>query len=376
MHNLFPRVMRKVSIGKEEGVGRMLEKEPNRKMVEDDFQKENKAEKAGGVFVNPEFQSIGGKIRIGREREHLTQAELAQKLSVTRQAVSNWERDKTLPDIYMIREIAEIFGLTLDEFMEGAKKPSVTMPKTPSYLLAGTCAAILFQLVAGGMAQSLSMEMMAELIVMDIIVGIFIQLFLHLYFSNAIKSNNFSMIAGYDSRVEYRVEEVKKVLVQIDCHVGCVSFGTVFLMGSCLLLEEPVSEMVAIGLIFFYCVDLMVMLLLINYRSLEKTLVKEQDQKVAKAGYVSLFWFVAWMTLFLLLSFLRFELRQIVNNTPQAFGYIGWLALFLAITLIGLFYEQWRAKKEVERKGSYRPGKCLLACTVLSAAVTAGMILA
>ena len=85
MHNLFPRVMRKVSIGKEEGVGRMLEKEPNRKMVEDDFQKENKAEKAGGVFVNPEFQSIGGKIRIGREREHLTQAELAQKLSVTRQ---------------------------------------------------------------------------------------------------------------------------------------------------------------------------------------------------------------------------------------------------------------------------------------------------
>ena len=220
------------------------------------------------------------------------------------------------------------------------------------------------------------MEMMAELIVMDIIVGIFIQLFLHLYFSNAIKSNNFSMIAGYDSRVEYRVEEVKKVLVQIDCHVGCVSFGTVFLMGSCLLLEEPVSEMVAIGLIFFYCVDLMVMLLLINYRSLEKTLVKEQDQKVAKAGYVSLFWFVAWMTLFLLLSFLRFELRQIVNNTPQAFGYIGWLALFLAITLIGLFYEQWRAKKEVERKGSYRPGKCLLACTVLSAAVTAGMILA
>ena len=105
-------------------------------------------------------------------------------------------------------------------------------------------------------------------------------------------------------------------------------------------------------------------------------MVKEQDQKVAKAGYVSLFWFVAWMTLFLLLSFLRFELRQIVNNTPQAFGYIGWLALFLAITLIGLFYEQWRAKKEVERKGSYRPGKCLLACTVLSAAVTAGMILA
>ena len=39
MHNLFPRVMRKVSIGKEEGVERMLEKEPDRKMVEDDFQK-------------------------------------------------------------------------------------------------------------------------------------------------------------------------------------------------------------------------------------------------------------------------------------------------------------------------------------------------
>ena len=79
-------------------------------MAGEDFQEEDKIEKVGDVIVNSEFQSIGGRIKLGRERERLTQAELAQRLSVTRQAVSNWERDKTLPDIYMIREIAGVFG--------------------------------------------------------------------------------------------------------------------------------------------------------------------------------------------------------------------------------------------------------------------------
>ena len=320
--------------------------------------------------------SIGERIKLYREQSHFTQAELAEKISVTRQAVSNWERDKALPDIYTMQKIAEAFGKTLDEFMEGAKKPEITMPKTPGYLLLATCGAVLFQVIAGVAAGSLTGEMVGELIILDLVIGVFIQLFLHLYFSNAVKSGSFSIIAGYDSHVEYRVDEVKKVLIQIDCHVGCISFGTVFLMGTCLLLEESVSEIVAISLIFAYCLDLAVALLLINYRSIEKTLVMELDQKVAKAGYISLFWFMGWCMLFLALTFLRFELSHIQNNTPQALGFMGWMFLFLAVTLTGLFYEQRRVKIEIGKKGSYRPGTCFWVCTALSAAVTAEMLLA
>lgn len=320
--------------------------------------------------------SIGGKIKFYREQSHLTQAELAGKISVTRQAVSNWERDKTLPDVYTMQKIAEAFGKTLDEFMEGARKPEVRMPKAPGYLLLATCGAVLLQIIAGGSIKGLTGDMAAGLIITDVIIGVFIQLFVHLYFSNAVKSGNFSMIAGYDSHVEYRMEEVKKVLVQIDCHVGCISFGTVFLMGACLFLEEKASEAAMVSLICVYCLDLAVALLLINYRSIEKTLAKEQDQKVAKAGYISLSWFMAWVFLFMGLTILRFELGHIRNNTPQALGYMGWMALFLAVTLAGLFYEQRRVKIEMRKNGSYRPGTCFWVCTVLSGVVTAGMFFA
>ena len=61
-------------------------------------------------------KSIGQKLRECREERNWTQQELADRLNVTRQAVSNWERDKTLPDVYMIREIAAIFDMTLDEY--------------------------------------------------------------------------------------------------------------------------------------------------------------------------------------------------------------------------------------------------------------------
>ena len=94
-------------------------------------------------------QSLGRKIRKFREQRQVTQSELAEELSVTRQAVSNWEREKTLPDIYMLQRIAAYFEVTLDEFVEGTKEPEVTMPKAPGRLAAATGLAIFCYLLAG-----------------------------------------------------------------------------------------------------------------------------------------------------------------------------------------------------------------------------------
>ena len=44
------------------------------------------------------------------------------------------------------------------------------------------------------------------------------------------------MLAGYDNKVEYNVREVKKALIQMDLHIGCVSFGFVLLFGICAFL--------------------------------------------------------------------------------------------------------------------------------------------
>ena len=54
-------------------------------------------------------------IRELREEMHLTQSELAQKLSTSQRNVSNYETGTSEPDLAMIVWLADIFGVSLDE---------------------------------------------------------------------------------------------------------------------------------------------------------------------------------------------------------------------------------------------------------------------
>ena len=61
--------------------------------------------------------TLGEKLKAYREREGLTQEELADRLYVTRAAVSKWERDLGYPGIDSLRLIANEMGCTLDELL-------------------------------------------------------------------------------------------------------------------------------------------------------------------------------------------------------------------------------------------------------------------
>ena len=72
---------------------------------------------------------IGQRITALRKAHNLTQSELADRLGVTHQAVSQWERSETLPDILILPKLAEIFGETTDHFLgltEEAAAPALT----------------------------------------------------------------------------------------------------------------------------------------------------------------------------------------------------------------------------------------------------------
>ena len=60
----------------------------------------------------------GTVIRKLRDRQKMTQEELAGKLNVTRQALSNWERDVNEPDLVTLKEICFLFGVHMDDFAE------------------------------------------------------------------------------------------------------------------------------------------------------------------------------------------------------------------------------------------------------------------
>lgn len=62
---------------------------------------------------------FGDKIKALRTKNKLTQEQLAAHLNVTRQAVSNWENNRNLPDIEILLLISTIFDLSLDELILG-----------------------------------------------------------------------------------------------------------------------------------------------------------------------------------------------------------------------------------------------------------------
>ena len=54
-----------------------------------------------------------------RTDNHLSQAQFAEKLHITRQAVSNWENNRNLPDLEMLIEISQVFHISLDQLILG-----------------------------------------------------------------------------------------------------------------------------------------------------------------------------------------------------------------------------------------------------------------
>lgn len=66
-------------------------------------------------------KTIGNKITEARKKIKLSQAELAQQVSISPQAVGKWERGESMPDITTLNRLAEIFGVDLNYFSNSSQ---------------------------------------------------------------------------------------------------------------------------------------------------------------------------------------------------------------------------------------------------------------
>ncbi len=99
---------------------------------------------------------LGQKIATLRKKNQISQEELAEKMHVSRQAVSKWESDQSLPDIDKIVDLSELFGVTTDYLLKNgthsfdvkqeeqqdlqAKLPILSDEEIENYQAAGTSA--------------------------------------------------------------------------------------------------------------------------------------------------------------------------------------------------------------------------------------------
>lgn len=62
--------------------------------------------------------NLGNSLFNARKKRGLSQEQAAEKLGVSRQTISKWETDETLPDIRQSKQLAVLYGLSLDELIE------------------------------------------------------------------------------------------------------------------------------------------------------------------------------------------------------------------------------------------------------------------
>lgn len=79
-----------------------------------------------------ETKKIGNKIAEARKRINISQAELAQQLFISSQAVGKWERGESMPDITTFNRLAEILGVDLNYFSENFQSSVTEMSSNES----------------------------------------------------------------------------------------------------------------------------------------------------------------------------------------------------------------------------------------------------
>ena len=65
--------------------------------------------------------NIGEKLYELRKEKNLSQEEVADKLNVTRQTVSKWETNQSMPDLDKVIPLCELFGISTEELLTGKK---------------------------------------------------------------------------------------------------------------------------------------------------------------------------------------------------------------------------------------------------------------
>ena len=112
-------------------------------------------------------QTIAKNISMFRKANKLTQLDLAEKLNYSDKAVSKWERGESIPDICVLKNMADLFGVTINDFV-GETEVTPKLAETEGEreerrrkkkLLVTICAGILPWLVACVLYMALKIAM-------------------------------------------------------------------------------------------------------------------------------------------------------------------------------------------------------------------------
>ena len=75
--------------------------------------------------------TFGTTLKVLRVKNHYTQEDVADRIHVSRQAISKWEQDKTLPDLANLVELSKLYHVKLESLIQLLDKNRNLSPEMP-----------------------------------------------------------------------------------------------------------------------------------------------------------------------------------------------------------------------------------------------------
>ena len=100
---------------------------------------------------------IGVKLKEARIKSGLTQENVAEKIQVSRQTISNWENEKSFPDIVNVIKLSDLYNISLDQLLKGDEamiehlEKSTNIVKSNEKLIAAIIANVLLMILFNGL---------------------------------------------------------------------------------------------------------------------------------------------------------------------------------------------------------------------------------
>ena len=148
-----------------------------------------------------------------RKKNGLSQEQLAEKIGISRQTVSNWERGIAAPDLETLNLISKLFDEDLSVMINGGNSGRGNVRGKTPYRSALLITDIVLMAVHFVLAFLDKIEMLHVVLGPGVLVAL--SVLIHFLFCHVVAQNDYSIIAGYDKRKD-NTEIVKKQLETID----------------------------------------------------------------------------------------------------------------------------------------------------------------
>lgn len=188
--------------------------------------------------------NIGESIKNLRTKNNISQEVLAENLSISRQAISNWENGKSQPDSETLVKLASMFNVSVDDILQCQIDDKRI---TKSYYWMVPILSVAFSIL------HFILAIMNHVALVGVIIAPMlastIGLIMYFTFENGIKNRDFSMIAGYKKEFEKDIPSYARRLRMTNAIISNLALMLNILYFLTYRVEK--DQQIAISIVFF-----------------------------------------------------------------------------------------------------------------------------